>query len=157
MPQGGVNSGRKVSSTNTECRRLDRAERSTSRRGRIGPVQIFPGTVDRLPAPLLPSATPLRLLGSSASAFAASWSAAAVLWMRQRQQGGQQRTVSAWGKRYALRAVLEFAQLGLRCVIASKLQQPLQVLDNGIARRCSGDTASSETPCAVPLAPPPAL
>ena len=96
-------------------------------------MQIFPGTV-----------TPAACSASSTShATKASWvfcfcfcglsvSGGAAFGMRKRQQGGQQRHGIGLREAIVAQRVLEFLQLGCRRILARKLQQPLQVVDDRI-------------------------
>ena len=110
-------------------------EREQLQRGRISPVQVFPGTVHG----------GCCSASSTIHATNASW-VFCFCFCGLRVSGGMPSgcgseskaansgRVSAWGKRYARERLLEFAQLGLRRILPRKLQQPLQMLDDGIER-----------------------
>src|SRR5262245_9638446 len=54
--------------------------------------------------------------------------------MRQRQQRGQQRDGVGLGEAIVREGLLEFGELGLRSLMGSELQEPLEVVDNRIER-----------------------
>src|SRR5258705_7489262 len=53
-----------------------------------------------------------------------------LLWMRQRQKGGEQRERVRLRKVIARERLRQLVELGLRGVLRSKLQKPLEMVEN---------------------------
>ena len=128
---------------------LVQKEREQFQRGRIGPMQIFPGIAPPPAALLLHTARPQALRGSSLSVSAGSGSGA-------EPPDGARRTGRPTAVAYlpagsddALRACWSLSSLSSGESSRAKLQEPLQVLNDGVEAHCSADRANSATPGSV--------